>query len=211
MYKTIDENVKKMNSISADLFKYVQSKSSSDIVAPNDLENEEQIMYLFLGSIGLDLFYDCSTEIRIPEQIKGNKDLETIWKTSAKQMFVKQILIKARNVVFKIKDKLKKEQVSKVNFQDMDFSHSEVIATILLATLEGCQVNWNELDHSFCDIHTDWNCSFVRGETYDFEKLMNATLTDCINLEKFDRHTLSKLPLKDEITLNMIEESNKIL
>ena len=201
---SIKENIAKLSNISAKLLERIEAASSSDIFAPKALTNQEKILFLHLGIMGQELFYDETTKVALPEELRGNSELTAVWYTAIKKANQKRLYSKAKNILYDLFDKIEKEKTTTVGFNTEGLSHSEVATLLHLAQLEGLHVDWDALDHSFCDIHTEWNCTFKLGAKVKHEEVLQSMVKKCEELKIIKPN----IPLTDKEILNGLSNAN---
>ena len=208
-YKRINEKIQEISTTSSEVYEAVEKRASSDIYAPKELTLQETITYLYLGTMGQDLFYDETKKMRIPREINSITEMKAMFKMGAKQMHQQQVLKTAKNNLYSILEQLEKNNNAAFDFSSGNYSHTEVMATLHLAQTFGLQLtNWDNLNHNYCDVHTDWNCKFERGVSVNHEEMVKVVLNACVKKGLIDKETAKDLPLTDKDVLHKLNVEN---
>ena len=207
-YDEINQNVENISTTSAEVYRAVEKRASSDIFAPKHFSTAEKIAYLYLGTMGQDLYYSDHTKIRIPAAIRDDAATADAFEMGMKQMYVKTIMTKAKQVVYKIAEQMEKNREAKINFEAENLTNTEVMAVLHLAQLNGFNVaEWDKLDHSFCDVHTDWVCLFYPGTKIKHENVIEDVLNECSRIDLIPASVRNSLRLTDNDVLSDLQTS----
>ncbi len=208
IYTEVAKNIADISSTSAEVYAAVEDRASSDICAPKDFTTAQKITYLHLGTMGQDLFYSDYTKIRVPEILSYNPDTKAAYVMGAKATYQTAIMKKAKEIVYEIADQFDKDTIAKIDFANKNLTETEVMAVLYLAQLQGFHIqDWDKLDHSYCDVHSDWVCSFAQGKKRSHQQYMEETLEACVSVKLISQERYNKMPLTDKEVLSSIQDS----
>lgn len=179
MFMKFTHNELTLSDVSATLFKEFEKRTSGDLHYNFDGELAQplEVTKVFLGAVGLKLFFDNNLKNEIPAWLKGDKELINAYFEGAKKIFLKDALKKAEDVLYTINTEGKDKTTVTLDFSKYNFDYATISVILTYLMTKGWYVNWNELDHSYHVINTDWVCKFTKGKEVSAETLVASTIS----------------------------------
>lgn len=168
-----------LSNVSAKLFKEMETRTSGDLHYNFDgkLAEPLEVTKVFLGAVGLKLFFDNNLKNETPAWLKGDKELINAYEEGAKKIWLKDALKKAEDVLYTINTEGKDKDVVELDLSKYNFDYATISVIFTYLMTKGWYVNWNQLDHAYNTIHENWVCKFTKGKTVTAETLVACTIS----------------------------------
>lgn len=168
-----------LSNVSAKLFKEMEARTSGDLHFnfAGKLTEPLEVTKVFLGAVGLKLFFDNNLKNEVPAWLKGNAKAINAYYEGAKKIYLKEQLKKAEDVLLALNKESEGKTIATLDLSKYNFDYASTSVVLTYLMTKGWFVNWNELDHSYNVIHEDWVCKFTKGEPLTAETLVASTIS----------------------------------
>lgn len=179
MIEKFTHNELDLSNVSARLFKEMEARTSGDLHYNFDgnLAEPLEVTKVFLGAVGLKLFFDNNLKNEVPAWLKSNQRAINAYYEGAKKMYLKEQLKKAEDILLTLNKEGTDKAFVTLDFSKYNFDYATISVVLTYLFTKGWYVNWNELDHSYNTIHDDWICKFTKGKEISAETLVASTIS----------------------------------